>query len=293
MALRTLAALLVLTCAGFSPAYADQPVPELRSPVTDVTGTLTQQQSAALEAKLRAFEARKGAQVAVLLVRTTDPESIEQYARRVLDVWKLGRKGIDDGALLLVAVDDHAVRIETQYGLEGVLPDAIASRIIRETIVPQFKAGNLYNGIDAGIDRMLGVIDGEPLPPPQPAWRGSGWDQWLPLLFMVAVIVPSVLRRMLGRGFGSAASASLAGIVAWFIAHFLPVAIGVGVVAFFVALFGGIGPGRWTGGGRGGFGGGGWGGGGWSSGGGGFGGGGGGWSGGGGGGGGGGASGRW
>jgi len=290
IASRIVLALLLSASAVIAPAWADQPVPELRSPVTDLTGTLTQQQSAALEAKLRAFETRKGAQVAVLIVRTTEPESIEQFARRVLDVWKLGRKGVDDGALLLVAVDDHAVRIETQYGLEGVLPDAIASRIIRETIVPQFKAGNFYSGIDAGIDRMLGVINGEALPPPQHAWRGPGWDQWLPLLFMVAVIVPAILRRMLGRGVGSAASAGIAGVVAWLIAHFLPVAIGVGVIAFLVAIFGGSGPGRWTGGGRG-FGGGGWGGGGWSSGGGGF--GGGGWSGGGGGGGGGGASGRW
>ncbi|MGH8262045.1 MAG: TPM domain-containing protein, partial [Steroidobacteraceae bacterium] len=281
IASRIVLALLLFASAVIVPAWADQPVPELRSPVTDVTGTLTPQQSVALEAKLRAFEARKGAQVAVLIVRTTAPETIEQYARRVLDVWKLGRKDIDDGALLLVAVDDHAVRIETQYGFEGALPDAIASRIIRETIVPQFKAGNFYSGVDAGIDRMLGVIDGEALPPPQHAWRGPGWDQWLPLLFMVAVIVPSILRRMLGRGVGSAASAGIAGVVAWLIAHFLPVAIGVGVVAFLVAIFGGTGPGRWTGGGRG-FGGGGWGGGGWSSGGG-FGGGGGGWSGGGGG----------
>ncbi len=283
---RILFALIAL--AGVLSASADQPVPALTSPVSDVAGLLTEEQSSALEAKLRAFEARKGAQVALLIVKTTQPEALEQYARRVLDVWKLGRKGVDDGALLLVAVDDHALRIETQYGLEGVLPDAIASRIIRETIVPQFKAQNYYAGINAGLDRMLGVIDGEPLPAPEPAWQRPGWDSSLPILFFVAMFSGAVLRKIFGRALGSVGSGALTGTVAWFIARFFPVAIGAGVIAFFIALIGGSGPGRWMSGGRGRLGGG------WSSGGGGWsGGGGGGWSGGGGGGGGGGASGGW
>jgi uncharacterized protein len=266
------------------PARADQPVPELRSPVTDVVGLLTTDQASALATKLRAFEARKGAQIAVLIVATTEPEAIEQYARRVLDVWKLGRKGVDDGALLLVAVDDHRLRVETQYGLEGVLPDVIASRITRETITPQFKAGDYYAGIDAGVDRMLRVIDGEPLPPPEPAWQRPGWQSGLPILFIVAFFTGSLLRGILGRPLGSLGSGAATGVVAWFIAGFLPVAIGAGIIAFIISLLGGAGPGRWMSGGRGGFGGGL---GGWSGG------GGGGWSGGGGGGGGGGASGGW
>jgi uncharacterized protein len=276
---RILFALFAL--AGVLSARADQPVPALTSPVTDVAGLLTAEQSSALEAKLRAFEARKGAQVALLIVKTTEPETIEQYARRVLDVWKLGRKGIDDGALLLVAVDDHGLRIETQYGLEGVLPDAIASRIIRETIVPQFKAQNYYDGINAGLDRMLSVIDGEPLPEPEPAWQKPGWESSLPILFFVAIFSGALLRQIFGRTVGSIGSGALTGTVAWFIARFFPVALGVGVLAFFLALLGATGPGRWMSGGRGGLGGG------WSGG------GGGGWSGGGGGGGGGGASGGW
>jgi uncharacterized protein len=281
---------LLIALAGVLPARADQPVPALRSPVTDTVGLLTTEQSSALEAKLRAYEARKGAQIALLIVKTTEPETIEQYARRVLDVWKLGRKGIDDGALLVVAVDDHALRIETQYGLEGILPDVIASRIIRETIVPQFKAGNYYNGINAGLDRMLSVIDGEPLPAPEPAWQKPGWDSALPVLLIVAFVAATILRAIFGRAMGSVLAGAGTGFVAWLIARFIPIAIGAGVIAFFISLLGMSSPGRWTsgrGGGWGGWtgGGGGWSGGGWG--------GGGGWSGGGGMGGGGGASGRW
>jgi uncharacterized protein len=289
MVQRVIVAFLVLAFAGFPSANADQPVPELRSPVTDLTGTLSQAEAAALEAKLRTFEARKGAQVAVLVVRTTEPETIEQYARRVLDVWKLGRKDIDDGALLLVAVDDHDVRIETQYGLEGVLSDAISSRIIRETIVPQFKAGNFGDGIASGIDRMLAVIDGEPLPPPEPEWKQQRWQDGLPVLFILPIVLAGILRAIFGRFLGSVGTGAVMGVIAWFITALLPLAIGAAVLGFLIALIAGSGPGRWMSGGRGGWGGGGWGGGGggWSSG------GGGGWSGGGGGGGGGGASGRW
>jgi len=281
--LRLVPALALIALAGVRLAAADQPIPPLRSPVTDTIGLLTTEQASALETKLRAFETRKGAQVAVLIVGTTAPEAIEQYARRVLDSWKLGRKGIDDGALLLVALDDHRVRIETQYGLEGVLPDVIASRIIRETITPRFKAQDYYGGINDGIDRMLGVIDGEPLPPPAPDWQGPGWESSLPILLIVALATGAALRAIFGRFFGSLASGAATGVVAWFIAGLMPVALGAALIAFVLALIGSTGPGRWVNGALGG----GWGGGGgWSG-------GGGGWSGGGGGGGGGGASGSW
>jgi uncharacterized protein len=288
IAARSLFALTLAALLAVRPASADQPVPPLRSPVTDLVGLLTTAQAASLEAKLRAFEARKGAQIAVLIVATTAPETIEQYARRILDNWKLGRKGIDDGALLVVAVDDHRLRIETQYGLEGVLPDVICSRIIRETIRPQFKSQDYYGGINAGIDRMLGVIDGEPLPAPAPEWQGAGWESALPILLIVALATGAALRAIFGRFFGSLASGAATGIVAWLIAGLIPVAVGAALIAFVLALFRGSGPGRWMTGRGGGFGGwgGGWSGGsGWG--------GGGGWSGGGGGGGGGGASGGW
>ena len=121
-----------------------------------------------LDATLQAFEARKGSQIAVLIVPTTSPESIEQFSIRVADAWKIGRKTIDDGAILVVAKDDRSLRIEVGYGLEGVLTDATAKRIIDEVIVPKFRTGDFAGGISDGVDRMLKVIDGEPLPAPKP-----------------------------------------------------------------------------------------------------------------------------
>src|SRR5207344_3150798 len=141
----------------------------------DQTGTLSVGDIASLDRTLRDFEARKGSQIAVLIVPTTQPEAIEQYSIRVAEQWKLGRKGVDDGALLLVAKDDRALRIEVGYGLEGALPDAIAKRIVEDIIVPRFKSGDFYGGIDAGVEGMIKVVDGEPLPPPQQTqWRSPG-----------------------------------------------------------------------------------------------------------------------
>jgi len=158
---------LLVAALLLSPAAGAAEIPPLTARVSDVTGTLTADQRAALEAKLATFEASKGSQVAVLLVPTTQPESIEQYSLRVVEQWKLGRKKVDDGVLLIVAKDDRKVRIEVGYGLEGVLPDAIAKRIVEEAIVPRFKAGDFYGGITAGVDRILRVIEGEALPPPE------------------------------------------------------------------------------------------------------------------------------
>jgi len=167
---RRLAALLLVAlgwiAGAVAPAAAQAlvPVPELKAPVTDLTGTLTPDQAKALEAKLRAFEQSKGSQVVVLVVPTTQPEEIEQYSIRVAEQWRIGRKGIDDGAIVVVAIDDRRVRIEVGYGLEGALPDATANRIIQLDIVPQFKRGDYYGGINTGVDRIMRVIEGEPLP---------------------------------------------------------------------------------------------------------------------------------
>ena len=144
-----LAALFCLISSAFAQNLVA--VPERRI-VTDLTGTLSEPQQSALTQKLRAFEDRKGSQIAVLIVPSTEPETVEQYALRVSDAWKLGRKGIDDGALLLIAKNDRKLRIETRYGLEGPMPDAIAKRIIAEVITPLFKHGDFYGGIDAGVD---------------------------------------------------------------------------------------------------------------------------------------------
>src|SRR5271169_3780022 len=133
--------------------------------VTDLTGTLTSAQNSTLEQTLTEFEQRKGSQIAVLMLPSTKPEEIEQFGIRVADQWKLGRKGVDDGMILIVAKDDHRIRVEVGRGLEGPVPDILASRVIREIIGPHFLAGDYYGGIDQGVERLIGLVDGEPLPP--------------------------------------------------------------------------------------------------------------------------------
>ena len=233
-------------------AGADVAVPPLKARVTDLTGTLDAAQKGALEQKLAAFEKRKGAQIAVLMLPTTQPETIEQYAVRVEEAWKLGRKGIDDGALLVVAKDDRKLRIETGYGLEGVLPDAIAKRIVSDDIVPRFKQGDFYGGINAGIDRMLGVIDGEPLPaPPAPAApRGNdGMNNLLVIGFVLVFVVGGILRAIFGRFIGAGVVAGAVGFMAWIMSGTLIFALFAAIVAFILTLFGAnSGGGSWGGG---------------------------------------------
>jgi uncharacterized protein len=229
-------------------AHAQEPVavPPLTSPVTDVAGILTPDQSAALDAKLRAFEQARGSQVAVLVVPTTQPEEIEQYAIRVAEAWKLGREGVDDGALLLVAVQDRRVRIEVGYGLEGALPDATANRIIDEVIVPAFRGGDYYGGISTGVDRMLRVIEGEPLPEPErrsPAMNVPGLFELLPFLFVFVLVGGSILRRLFGRVGGALATGGLVGALTWILVGILGLALGAAIVAFIFALLGGFGGG--------------------------------------------------
>ncbi len=284
---RTLAAAAALLLCLV--AAAELAVPPLTARVTDLTGTLTRGQAAALERELAQFEARKGAQIAVLMVPTTAPETIEQYGIRVAEAWRIGRRGVDDGVILLVALKDRALRIEVGYGLEGVIPDAVAKRVISEIIVPFFKQGDYYGGIHAGVTRLMRLIEGEPLPPPaarDPGW--SGLEQALPFAFIAVFVLGGLLRAVLGRLLGAAAAGAIAAAVIWFLAGSAMVALILGLLVFlFVLLLGlhGHGYGGWSNR-RDGFGGygGGWGGGGLGS---------GGWSGGGGGFGGGGASGRW
>ena len=280
--------------AGVAGAQGLQPIPPLTARATDTTGTLDAGQKAALEAKLAAFEREKGAQVAVLIVPTTQPEDIAQYSIRVVDAWKLGRAQPDDGALLLVAKDDRRLRIEVGYGLEGALPDAIASRIIRETITPRFRQDDYYGGIDAGVDRILGVIRGEALPPPDERWQGERAPprglQILPMLFFGVLVASGGLRAIFGRTIGSLLTGGVVGGIAYVLLTAVGVSIAAGIGAWLLSLLlSAVGGGRWSSGPRHGGWGGGWGGGG--LGGGGF--GGGGFGGGGGGFGGGGASGRW
>jgi uncharacterized protein len=250
--------------------------------VTDQTATLTVEQKSALEETLRSFEARKGSQVVVLIVPSIAPETIEQYALRVAEKWKPGRKNVDDGAILVVAKDDRALRIEVGYGLEGALTDADSKRIISEIIVPKFRQGDYYGGITAGVDRILRVIDGEPLPKPEERRSGGtrGIGAILPVLMILALVVGGVLHTVLGRFPGALVTGGAVSIVAWMLAGAIAIALIAGVIAFLFTLIGGgmggrgIGRGGFGGGfGGGGFGGGGFGGGGFGGGGGGFGGG--------------------
>ncbi len=221
-------------------AAADVPVPPLKSRVTDLTSTLTAQQRVDLEQRLAAFESKKGSQIAVLMVPTTQPEEIEQYSIRVVDQWKLGRKGVDDGVLLLVAKDDHRVRIEVGYGLEGVLPDATAKRIVSDAIVPYFKQGDFYAGILAGVDRIMRVIEGEPLPPPKPRPSTSvDFETLLVMGFALVFIVGGILRTMFGRFLGSGIVGAIAGGLVWMLAGTLFFALVAGFIAFLFALLSG------------------------------------------------------
>ncbi len=292
MRLRALPRLFFAAALLFSvwSAAAEVAVPPLKARVTDLTGTLSAGQRAALEQKLAAFEARKGSQIAVLLVPSTRPETVEQYSVRAAEAWKLGRKGVDDGILLLFAMQDRTVRIEVGYGLEGALPDARAKRIVEDYIVPRFRQGDFHGGIEAGVDGVIRVIDGEPLPPaPNARSPGrspvSGLENLLFFGLFLVFVIGGVLRAVLGRIGGSGVVGIIAVVAAWMMAGSLLVAVLIGIVLFVISLFGGVASahggrsgGRYSGGG-------------WSSGGGGS--SGGGFSGGGGGFGGGGASGRW
>ena len=229
---------LLLCCASAS--FADVAVPPIAR-VVDQTGTLSGSDIASLEQKLKDFEERKGSQVAVLIVPTTSPESIEQYSLRVVESWKLGRKKIDDGVLLIIAKDDRKLRIEVGYGLEGVLTDFTSKRIIDEIITPRFKNGDFAGGISDGIDKILSVIDGEPLPAPVKKSNPvdlSAIGDYFPFLFIGTLFVGGIFRAMLGRLLGAAVAGGGIGLIMWFVAGTLPIAAIAGIIVFVLTLFG-------------------------------------------------------
>lgn len=234
--------------------WADVAVPPLKSRITDLTGTLPAAVAAKLEQRLAAFEAEKGSQVAVLIVPTTQPETIEQYSIRIVEAWKLGRKGMDDGALLLVAKNDRTLRIEVGYGLEGALPDAVAKRIVEEIIVPEFRQGDFAGGIVAGVERILGVIKGEPLPPPQsmPGASGTGGtgavlENMLPIIIGL-IVFGKILQSMFGRLIGATVMSAVAGFIGWLVFSSLTVVLFIALLIFFLGLFGNAGSGIYRGG---------------------------------------------
>jgi uncharacterized protein len=289
--------LLVLLLAWALPLGAQQlaAIPPLDSPVVDTTGTLDAAQEQQLEQQALDLQQRKGSQLQVLMVASTQPESIEQYTQRAFDQWKLGRKGVDDAVLLVVAKDDRRVRIQPGYGLEGAIPDITAGRIIQEYLAPKFHAGDYGGGIVDATAALVKLVDGEPLPEPIADNRGGddgGGGDWLFALF-AAFIAASFVRGVFGRtpaGVRGVLTGGAAGGVAWLLSSLLGLGGAAAILGFFYGLLRVPAGSFARSGGWGGFGGGG---GGWGSGGGGFGGGGGGWSGGGGMSGGGGASGSW
>ena len=288
--LRRAAFVVVVAFALLAGPASAVAVPRLTAHVTDLTGTLPPERMAALEQRLTALEQRKGSQFLVLVVPTTQPETIEQFSLKVAEQNRIGRSDADDGLLLLVAKDDRKARIEVGYGLEGVVTDAISSRVIREYLAPRFRAGDYAGGLDEATAVLEKLVDGEPLPPPMTA-QDTG-DAGFPILaifiglfvgmFAAGTRLRPVALRRLGAGGVAAAGAFL------LLGSLGALAI-AGVVAFLLSGARAVSGGRYIG--HGGFGGGGFGGGGFGGGGGGF--GGGGWSGGGGGFGGGGASGGW
>ncbi len=228
-------------------------IPPLKARVTDTTGTLSAQNIARLEQKLAAFEQEKGVQVAVLMVQTIQPESIEEYAVRVFEQWKLGRKRVDDGVLLVIAKDDRKLRIEVGYGLEGALNDATAKRIISDDIVPHFKHGDFAAGVDAGVSRILRVAGGEPLPPPPQGAGPSSPLPFDPMLLFATFIFANPLARMLRPLTGRVPAAGLIGLAVGagvgLIFASLLAGIAAGVIIFVIALLEGSSGGSWGGGG--------------------------------------------
>lgn len=215
-------------------------VPPLTGRVADQTATLTGEQKATLEQTLQAFEARTGSQLAVLIVPSTAPEPIEQYALRVAEQWKLGRKKVDDGAILVVAKDDRTLRIEVGYGLEGALNDATSKRIISEIIVPLLRQGDFYGGISAGVDRMIRVVDGEPLPAPRRSTAAEvDIRQLVPIVLLLAIIGGGVLRSALGRFPGAIVTGGAVAVIAWLLAGALFIGVIAGVIGFLFTLLGG------------------------------------------------------
>jgi uncharacterized protein len=255
---------LLLGCS--LPTFADVAIPQLTGRVVDQTGTLSSGDIAALSQKLRDFETRKGSQIAVLIVPTTQPETIEQFSIRVAEAWKVGRKKVDDGAILVVAKNDRHLRIEVGYGLEGALTDVTSRRIIDEIITPKFRTGDFGGGISDGVDRMIRVIDGEPLPVPSPSVNFGNLDDLAPL-FIVTLFaslgVGGFFRAMLGRLVGSLATGGIIAVLTWLILGSFAPAMALGVVGFIIGfiadLFSAMGPGSgasrrgsWSGGSSGG-----------------------------------------
>lgn len=254
------AVLLALLLGWVLPALALVAVPQLTGRVVDQTGTLSSGDIAQLTQTLADLERRKGSQVAVLIVPTTDGEAIEQFSLRVAEAWKIGRKKIDDGALLVVAKNDRRLRIEVGYGLEGALNDVTVRRIIDEIITPKFRSGDFAAGISAGVNRMISLINGEKLPEPEPPhWdKGNQFnpEDFNPFWLFFAFVVSSILRSTLGRLVGGVLTGVVVAGLAWFLLANVLLAVLAGILAAIFTMLidfassgsGGTSTGGWSGG---------------------------------------------
>jgi uncharacterized protein len=246
------AALLALFACWAVAALADVAVPPLTGRVVDQTATLSSGDIATLTARLKDLEARKGSQIAVLIVPTTAPETIEQFSIRVADAWKIGRKKVDDGAILVIAKNDRRLRIEVGYGLEGSLTDATSHRIIDEDITPKFRSGDFVGGISAGVDRMIRIVDGEQLPAVEPPhWQSPGLaryvDPFNPFVIVIVLAIAGLLRSALGRLVGSTVIGGMFAGLGWLFIGGLAASALIGTLgflaAFFLDMFQSVGPG--------------------------------------------------
>lgn len=234
---RVLHVYVFLFLLGIQVVQAEQPIPEFKSRVVDLTNTLTPTQKQLLEEQLKQLEENKGSQLAVLIVPTTAPEAIEQYSIRVVEKWQLGRKGVDDGVLLLIAKEDRKLRIEVGYGLEGVIPDAVAKRVISEIITPYLKVGDFYGGIVAGVHQLISLIEGEPLPPPKQhdGYQKPGIQDLLFFLVFILFFAPA-FRSLFGRLMGSGVAGGIAGFITWSVTATAVASILAGIAIFALAL---------------------------------------------------------
>ena len=232
------AAALLLALA----AFAEIAVPKLTARVTDQTGSLTAPERDALEQKLAAFEQAKGSQVAVLMVPSIEGEAIEDFAGRVTDAWQLGRKGVDDGVLFVVAKQERKMRIHTGRGVQGTLTDALSRRIIADIVAPRFRTGDFAGGVDAGVDAIMKAIEGEELPlPAQKSGQRkvdtvSSYSNFLWIAFFAVPIVAMVLRSMLGRFLGAGLTSGVTGFAAWLVFGSLAFGIVAALLAFVFTL---------------------------------------------------------
>lgn len=235
--------LLMFACGSLRAELVQ--IPALQHRVTDLTQSLSPEQQSALEARLAGFEQQKGSQIAVLIVPSTLPEAIEQYSIRVVDAWKLGREKQDDGVLLLVAKDDRKMRIEVGYGLEGAIPDLIAKRIITEIMVPSFRQGDFYGGINNAVEQIIRLISGEQLPAPaQHRANGNKLMDMLYILFIGAFVAGGILRAVFGKFLGGVINGGLIGMLIWIFGGGLFIAIILGIIAFFLTFAGASGLGH-------------------------------------------------